>query len=528
MPLAGFAGISFPQAGIVPPDANAAIGPGNVVEVVNSTIAVYNRSGARLSQQSLRGFFARAGAASTLFDTTVLYDDQAGRFVVAGLEPNDAARTTFLDFAVSNTSDPTRGFGVMRRINVGERTAAGQALRADFTRAGWNADAYVVTVNMFTFGTEIFDHVQVVALPKTGALSGIAANLKWTRTDRPDDFGLTPATLHDAKPGGPMWLLAPNDGSTLQLLRMTNLQNGVPSFTTIEIGIPSYGLPPAAAQPGAGGIETGDDRILNADARSGLLVAAQNVGIGGRVRARWYEFNLRGVVPVLAQSGEIDPGPAIDTYYPSIAVTAAGDIGLTYLQSSARQFLSMYVTTRAATDAPGTTAPGVLVQAGQAAYRDSFYYPKPPYRAGDFSSIQVDPLDGATFWAANQYATATALNNWGTWIAHFAGWSPRAPATVNVQVTPSAVAVGGSLTLTGALAGLPLVANDRVMIDWGDGTPPTVLVLPVGVNSFQSVHVFRDPPPFPLPFHFDVIRISVLDNQNDDMAFTTAPILITW
>ena len=60
--------------------------------------------------------------------------------------------------------------------------------------------------------------------------------------------------------------------------------------------------------------------------------------------ARWYDLTTIGVAPALTQSGEINPGLLVSSYYPSIEVNGAGDLGMTYMQSSATEFLSMYVT----------------------------------------------------------------------------------------------------------------------------------------------------------------------------------------
>ena len=42
--------------------------------------------------------------------------------------------------------------------------------------------------------------------------------------------------------------------------------------------------------------------------------------------ARWYEISTSGSAPTLTQEGTISPGPGIDTYFPSLAIDAAGDI----------------------------------------------------------------------------------------------------------------------------------------------------------------------------------------------------------
>jgi hypothetical protein len=41
----------------------------------------------------------------------------------------------------------------------------------------------------------------------------------------------------------------------------------------------------------------------------------------------------------------------------------------------------------------------------------------------------VDPTAPTTFWAANEYATAAASNNWGTWVTNF--FLPSNPAVIN-------------------------------------------------------------------------------------------------
>ncbi len=149
-------------------------------------------------------------------------------------------------------------------------------------------------------------------------------------------------------------------------------------------------------------------RILNAEWRDDRLVATHAVGIGGDATVRWYEFDVSGAAPALVQSGEIDPGPGVHTYFPSIAIDAEGDLGVTYMQSSDTEFVSMYVAGRLADDPPGTMRDGVLVKAGQTTYGGT--------RGGDYSGIAVDPVDN-TFWAGNEVILANAF--WSTWLAQF-------------------------------------------------------------------------------------------------------------
>jgi hypothetical protein len=413
-----FAGIDFTSSGgTEPPDTILAVGPSDVVEAVNVSVAFFNKSsGAAIFQQALTSFFSPVGAgpAADMFDPQVKYDEQAGRFIVSIMEENDASRTSFFDFAVSNTADPMQGFSEMHRVALGEGSGS-TALWADFPKLGMNADAYVWTFNMYTFpnGTGTFQHVQVVPVAKSGVLDGNNNTFGFQRFDRsdPNDFTLAPALIHDSAAGAPLWFIEENNGSSdMRLVRMSNELTATPTFTDFVVNVPAYGAIVDPTQPNGQKITSVlDTDIQNAAMRGSELVAAENVGSGGLTRARWYQFDLSGASPVLLQSGEIDRGPGVFTFFPAIDITPSGNLGMSFLESSGHEFMSMYATARSPLDPVGTMEPVVLVQGGQTNYNGN--------RAGDFSGTAPDPIDG-TLWAANEYANQEATN-WGTWIAHF-------------------------------------------------------------------------------------------------------------
>ena len=77
----------------------------------------------------------------------------------------------------------------------------------------------------------------------------------------------------------------------------------------------------------------------------------------------------------------------------------------------------------------------MLVQAGSLSQPASS-------RTGDYSGIAVDPSNGLTFWAINQYYGPDINNIWNTWVASF----KVAPAVVNDWYTID-VAAGNTLSL---------------------------------------------------------------------------------
>jgi hypothetical protein len=408
---------------VEPPDTNAAAGPTHIVEVVNRSIAFYDKTTqTRVFLRSLDDFFAPVGPGTPLFDPVVAYDELGGRFIVAAA---DRPGRSFLDLAVSNDADPTHGFTRMYRIDVTESTQPG--LLVDFPKIGWNADAIVVSLNMYT--SAAFDHVQVVTIAKS-MLYRDPPTLITYQVDRlgglSSHITMVPAKMHGAVAGGPMWFVEEAgfaSGTTLRVVQMTNVLSATPTFTDFDIPVASYGGPPypnsfAAPQRGGGyNIDAGFSWILSTAWRGDRLVASQTVDAGGVIHARWYEFNTGDVAPTLTQSGDIDQGPGVYTYYPSIDIAANGDLGMTFMESSDSEYMSMYVVGQTLADPRGVMEPPLLVKAGEANYIG--------FRAGDYSGITVDPLTNTSFWAANEYATGTDNAyyshppNWGTWIAPF-------------------------------------------------------------------------------------------------------------
>src|ERR1051326_7712359 len=110
----GFAGMNFNDTlGFVPPDTHAATGPSHILETVNTTFSIYNRTTkVRVSgPNDLASFF---GLASNHFltDPVVAYDEIDNPFFIGvnDLGTNDSSPLVNLLFAGSDDADPTNGF----------------------------------------------------------------------------------------------------------------------------------------------------------------------------------------------------------------------------------------------------------------------------------------------------------------------------------------------------------------------------------------------------------------------------------
>jgi hypothetical protein len=493
--LDDFPGLNFHvDRPVPPPDTHLAAGPHHLVEVVNNDIAFFNKeSGDAVYTAFLTDFFAPLGPFSPSFSTVdafdpqVSYDELAERFIVTALSRVDSVQTSHLLFAISDDADP-RGNWEMHKINVED----GDNYWGDFDRVGWDADGIYVSMLMKNWVNSNITHSSLITIDKSSVLDSDNSTLTYFDVRRnADHLGMQPAVMHGAGPGDPMLFVRASyqGGNSLVVTQMTDKLSPNPTFTDFQIKVARYDDSPDATQPSGDSLATSPLRakIMSTAWRDDHLVAALHAGDGDLMRASWYEFNTDGPAPTLVQSGRIDPGAGIHRYFPSIEIAPNGDLGMTYMQSSATEFPSMYITGRTLTDAPGVMQTPVLVKAGEESLRSPDFFDPPPIRVGDYSGIAIDPRDG-TFWAANEYAKVVPellpFVPWGTWIANFSieggallsassnssvlayglGFKPEVGAAMPETRIPD---TGGDLTV--------FLADARIFLFTDDAEPTSVV-----------------------------------------------------
>lgn len=427
-----FPGLAFGADGsdYEPPDTNLAVGPNNVVEIINTALAVYDKSGKLLQDAPLSAIFTDDKALN-FSDPQITYDSQAnngqGQFFIGSLAYSNDGTVSHFDYALLDSASPSTT-PVANSTHYQDATE-GKGLTGDFPRLGWNADAYFVTMNEFDNSTGNFSHVLELTIDKSKITDTTANPVVNSIDTSGGDFTIVPATMRDpsTSSSGTELFVEENgfqNGSQLRVIKMVNDLSSTPTVGSAIINVPRYSSPPSAAQPG-GYIATNDSRILDAVYAGGHLVATQTVGGTLAANARVYDLTINaeagGINVKLNQTIQINPGRRISTYFPSVDINPTnGDLGITYLQSSHSQYMSMYVTGRTPTDNAGTVETPVEVAAGQATYQGS--------RAGDFSAVSLDPSTGE-FWAGNEYAQSPSNTYWGTWIAEFSVGTGSSPAT---------------------------------------------------------------------------------------------------
>src|SRR5689334_22560101 len=176
-----FAGMNFedslpndPVRGFVPPDTHAATGPDRIAETINTSLKIYSRTdGTPITPNAidLNNFFG-VPSNHVLTDPVVHYDESLERFFIGVIDfgTGDPPTSSNLLYAVSNDSSPS-GTASFTKYTIPVHHKAKffscGTVEADFTRAGWNADAHVFAFNMFNFGTNCFDGVRIVVIDKS-------------------------------------------------------------------------------------------------------------------------------------------------------------------------------------------------------------------------------------------------------------------------------------------------------------------------------------------------------------------------
>jgi hypothetical protein len=441
----------------IPPDTNAAVGSTQVVEIVNTSFAVFSKTGTVLYGPAMNNtlFSGFGGPCETTNDgdPIVRYDALANRWVITQFANVDTTGPFFECVAVSQTSDAT---GAWNRYSFQYPEFP------DYPKLSVWPDAYYVTYNLFNAAGTTFLGAEDCAMDRAAMLAGTAATQQCFTTST--SFGSLLAADFEggtAPPAGEdNTVVALGTTSTTLAYWKVHIDWITPANTTftgpLTLTVDAY-----TTACGASGIcipqlgtsqhlDSLSDRLMFSLSYRNFgdheaVVVNHAVTAGSSVGVRWYE--LRGLSGTLSvfQQGTYAP----DTTYRwmgSIALDKVGNIGLGYSASSSSLNPSIRITGRLPGDPLGTMTQGdVTVKAGTGSQTNFS-------RWGDYSSMSVDPVDGCTFWYAQEYLATTGVFNWKTHLQSFTlpGCLAALP-TLTTTASPD-VALGGQVSDMATLA----------------------------------------------------------------------------
>ncbi len=392
-----------------PSDPALAVGPNHVMIVYNTGFSIYDKNGIEiLGPLAVTNIFSGGGCC----DLTISYDNAADRWVMTYLYIGNG-----IEVAVSDGPDPeTANWFVYSIPQVN-----------DYNKLSVWSDGYYVTDNT-NATNKIYalerdemlagnPSAQIVGFPLPGiATSGFFSPqaLNVTNDNLPAAGGATFIYLQDdawtgvAQDHIKLWTLDVDwvtpGNSTISAAQTIN--------TTPFISVFDGGSFSNLTQPGGGDIDALQATIMNqaqfrkfAGHNSAIFnfVVDTDVSNGELAGVRWYELRQSGDNQPwsLYQEGTYTAPDGRHAWMGSMAMDVQGNIAMGYTSMSGPTTpttvrVSSYYTGRFANDALGTMTIAEEVIANGTGNVGGFRY-------GDYSKLDVDPIDDKTFWFINEY-----------------------------------------------------------------------------------------------------------------------------
>ncbi len=462
---------------VTPPNEDIAAGPTDLVEVVNSTLEVFNRAGGDIGTADLNSFMhVKSGYHSS--DPRVIYDAGSGRFWVTITEvpnvfssPGDCPAMAPVEIAVSGSSNPLplTSWLVYQLPHAIFGGSTGQPLSefGDQPGLGVATNTITVTFNDFTCdlqwnGSEVdilqktdFEHdtgshslfffYDGPFAPQPVQAIGTMAT-QYVVTNEGDCFGsvCSPVANVDIFTGTPEGQNVTQQPSVDPTMTQTFVDN-------------STGFLQPADQEGTGlQLQTNDDRFLNAVWENGEIWTADGTNCtpsGDSLRdcLDYVEIaaNSAGTVGSTL-TNQLNPISVFgaDLFYPAVSLDASGNLFTVFDESSTGMFPSIM----AATIASGgsTLSSSQLLHASSTYYDPTSWFPdacdSEGCRWGDYSGAAQDPANPKDVWVVSGSDDGAVEGICGT---PNACWNTRidqltlAGPTITSLTPPSGPVVGG-------------------------------------------------------------------------------------
>lgn len=407
-----------------PPDTNAAVGATQIVQWVNSSFAVFDKTGTAqlgpVAGNTLWSGFGGPCETSNDGDIIAQYDKAAGRWVLA--QPVFSS-PFFYCVAVSTTSDATGSFN---------RYSFSMPNFPDYPKLGVWPDAYYATFNMFSGNT--FVGARACALDRASMVSGSAASAVCFQLSS-SIASLLPSDLDGstAPPTGSPNFLLDFGANSLNLFKF-HVDFGTPSNSTLT---GPTNVPVASFSEACGGgvcvpqsgtrqqLDSLGDRLMYRLAYRNLTTTGESlvvnhsvqVGSGGRhgsnqTGVRWYEIRNPNGTPTVLQQGTFAPDSSF-RWMGSMAMDKLGDIAVGYSVSSSQIHPAIRFAVRVPGDPSGALEPEISIIEGTGSQLRNLS------RWGDYSSLAIDPVDDCTFWYTTEYLKSSGTFNWSTRLGSF-------------------------------------------------------------------------------------------------------------
>lgn len=414
-----------------PADPTGALGTTHYLTAVNTSYALYDRSGSAVLGPAPLGPLFNLPSGTLVYDPKVVYDQYEDTFVMVFLGTNDAERRSWILVAAIPDATATDTRTWCRTKIAGDQSPGDGRQWVDYPGLGYTADMVTVSTNQWSWSSDAFVHAQVLSLDKAGLYDcsqdpsyEVFAGRDTTNPDGTPAFTIQPAQTVGSGPRE-QYLLSfqPASGRGYVVVWRLAASGGglVLKRAAIDVGrveIAPFGTQGGGKVEGPGAPTTwwdpGDLRLVNAwyDADLGTVFAAHAVArdlgpdaeTGGYLESvvRWYEVEPASKLrsSFVVRKGVVGEAET-DAGWPVVATDAGGNLFVTYSRASA--VTGEYLSAWAAEIRPGRiSVTTVMLAAGEARVEVVKGYE----RWGDYNGIGRDPLDPSVVVMVNQYALA--------------------------------------------------------------------------------------------------------------------------
>jgi len=446
-----------------PPDPVGDVGPNHYVEMVNLAFAIYNKSGSLLlgpvDTGTLWSGFVIPDCTDPSGDPVVLYDQFSDRWLLTQFTTRGPLYYDCV--AISQTGDPTGAYYRYAFVTQPDPELPGGSFFPDYPKYGVWKDSYIMTTR--DFGDVTGYGISVYALEKNKMVNGQAKaravqfflDSNVVPLELMGDGLLPPDVDGKTKPknDAPAPIIGTQDdgggyGGTIDALNIWELNvlwnSKATASLTYAAQVPTApfdsvfpcGVVPGTLAPSSRdclpqpGITNGSQfiDILSYRQRPTYRLAYRNFGTyesyvtnqsveaaPGVAGVRWYEIRRVNGTYSIYQQGTFAPNDGVHRWMGSVAMDWKGNLALGYsVINGTSVYPGIRYTGRLAGDALGqmTLAEGTIIN-GSGVQRTT------NSRWGDYTSLNVDPVDDCTFWYVNEYYTLAGQ------VSSTAGWQTR-------------------------------------------------------------------------------------------------------
>jgi len=422
------------------PDPAMAAGFSEVVEVVNSTWAVFDKAGNRLFSSLLVTLFLRVNPPKDVYQAQVCFDAREGRWVISALARNtsgEPARSVWL-LAVSQDSSALGRWWVWK-LDAGANGVTPMNVFAYDQALGYNDKLVVLTANMFDALGNEYKFAKVRVFDKAELYRGLMRTYFdfWGLRDQRNRPASSVRPMRAPQGAGVMYLasVAPDSGSQVTVWQIA----GIASPTALELlpalAINHYDAPPDVPQRGSSvPLATGPAALQCPAYRNGRLYCvfheAFPAGAQPSAGIRYLAIAMPPETPGNANPSQPNGISVVldrtigngktSLFNPSVSVDGRGNAYLVFNYSAADQYPGVAC---AGWKLNSTLTPPSILKRGE----EPFVTGNPaPF--GRFTAAALDPYADNVSWFAGAFGRKG--RTWGTTL-HEVSFDPlRARATV--------------------------------------------------------------------------------------------------